>query len=351
MGSRRSFQLSFVITSTLILASAPQGLAQGPGGDEALKRFLREAPPQWEEYVRRSKELQGVLAVSIQNARSQDNTQFESRTEYKTNGKGAILIASVKGSSNGKVEREEEEVFGLNPRYAFNLSHKTPGSPWVLAKFFDRSRSADLGRVATQVESYLTAITSGVRLDGELLAEMVRKSEFRIGSCRSVQREGNELVEVAFTYSKMDGKWKRNLNGKLFLDPNRYWCWRSGEVRAVSEGFSSGTLKFEGTQSANDGDSPPLSRVWESDGDWTSSKGEWSNQQRIRYEATLNRPSRLPADTDFTLSAFDLPEPFGVVWKKQTPTYVWLLVAAGTCAVLAVGFRYLARKRAVNSGA
>src|SRR5205814_1457919 len=50
------------------------------------------------------------------------------------------------------------------------------------------------------------------------------------------------------------------------------------------------------------------------------------------------------ADSEFTLSAFGLPEPIGVTWKKPTPRYVWLLLGTAACAGLTVGCRFLARR-------
>jgi hypothetical protein len=51
-------------------------------------------------------------------------------------------------------------------------------------------------------------------------------------------------------------------------------------------------------------------------------------------------------EADFRLSAFGLPEPVDVApLPKRTPRYVWFLIAAGVCAVLAVLSRRLARRR------
>lgn len=50
-------------------------------------------------------------------------------------------------------------------------------------------------------------------------------------------------------------------------------------------------------------------------------------------------------ESEFTLTAFGLPEP-PEFQPKPTPLYVWLLLAAGVCAVVAIGFRLLARRRA-----
>ncbi|HEY1487878.1 MAG TPA: hypothetical protein VGF84_17360 [Micromonosporaceae bacterium] len=61
-------------------------------------------------------------------------------------------------------------------------------------------------------------------------------------------------------------------------------------------------------------------------------------------------PTADPPEREFTLTTFGLPEPVGVVWETPTPRYVWWLIAAAGFLVLAVGFRYLARRRARLDG-
>ncbi len=52
-------------------------------------------------------------------------------------------------------------------------------------------------------------------------------------------------------------------------------------------------------------------------------------------------------DSEFSLRKFGLPESVQFTeTNKQTPLYLWLLLAAGVCGLLAVGLRYLARSRA-----
>jgi hypothetical protein len=45
------------------------------------------------------------------------------------------------------------------------------------------------------------------------------------------------------------------------------------------------------------------------------------------------------ADKEFRLSNYGLPEPHGFDYKKRTPVYLWLLVAAAVFAVIAVALR------------
>ena len=49
-------------------------------------------------------------------------------------------------------------------------------------------------------------------------------------------------------------------------------------------------------------------------------------------------------DTDFTLSAFGLPEPPGLEWKRPTPWYLWVGLAGIVCLALGVGGRWLKQR-------
>jgi hypothetical protein len=342
---RSRLGLHEVVSALVLAVGFQQGLGQDRDG-ALQQRLVQEAPFRWEEYARLSGELQGVLSVS--HAGTLNAYRYNSRMDYKTNGRGKTLKVATKDVRNGKVEQEDEEVFGFNPRYAFTLRRKSPSSPWILTDLLDLSSSTDLGRVAFRLNDYLACVSYAVRLDSEPLAEVLRKPAFRIGHCRKVERDGEELMEVTFTYSKEQANRKRrNLKGRLLFDPSRYWCLRSGDVEVTGDTLS-GTRKIRVTQSDHAGESLPFFRVFEADGDWVSPAG-WSNQQRIRYEVTLSQPTHLPPDEDFTLSAFGLPEPPGLEGRRPTPWYLWLGLAGIVCLALGISLRRRRQEGAKNA--
>jgi hypothetical protein len=337
---------SVAVLFVLVLAlGSPQGFGQE--SEELKQRILQEAPSRSEEYVRLSGELQGVLSIS--NTGTIDDGEYHAHMEYQTNGKGKVLKVVTKSTSKGMVEQDDEEVYGLNPRYAFTLKRKSSSSPWILTDLIKRSSSTDLGRVGFCLNEYLRCVTYGVLLDHEPLAEVVHKPGFQIGQCRKVQRNGEDLVETAFTYTKVESKGKKStLKGTLFFAPNRYWCMRSGEIQETGD-IVSGTQKFQLTQVDNGGVLPPLSRLYESDGDYVSSYGE-KNRQRIRSDVTLRQVTPLPSDEEFTLTAFGLPEPAGME-QPLNRWYLWAALAGIICLGLAALLGWWTRRtRTISKG-
>jgi hypothetical protein len=66
--------------------------------------------------------------------------------------------------------------------------------------------------------------------------------------------------------------------------------------------------------------------------------------KHIHVVLNVIKTSKTPES--FRLSEFGLPEPVEFpLSEKHIPIYVWFLAAAGGCAIVACGFRYLARRR------
>jgi hypothetical protein len=83
--------------------------------------------------------------------------------------------------------------------------------------------------------------------------------------------------------------------------------------------------------------------------EWTLTDGK-KMTIRSDIEFKVSRPAREPADEEFRLTAFGLPEPVGIAMpKRPTPRYVWFLIAAAGLGVLAVLFRVLARRRGTTT--
>jgi hypothetical protein len=339
-----------VVISAIVLATLPlQSFAQE--NNEVLKqRFLQEAPGRWEEYKRLSEEMQGTVSFSHNSNSTSGNRQHRVKSERKINSTSQLARFYIKDIENGKIDREVDEVYARNSKYAFILERETTEAPWVLTQYSDLKDDWVMGRIAFRHGVIADNITTGVRLQHDLFFDIVHKPEFQIKSCRYVEIKGGKYVEVVFIYDKMDGKTKTRLEGSLVFDPGRFWSLRSGDI-SVTGDFGSGREKFTLIQSENDGEFPPLSRVMEFEKAYETTSADFSIQSTYRSEVNLRRPRNLPDDSEFTLGAFELPEPHGMTWEKPTPRYVWFLAAAGVCVGLALTFRYLSRRHRISAQA
>jgi hypothetical protein len=66
--------------------------------------------------------------------------------------------------------------------------------------------------------------------------------------------------------------------------------------------------------------------------------GKEVNTYKVEFDTNV-------PDEKFRLSYYGLPEPVGVTWKKPVPKYLWFLLGAGACVVVATLLRYAARRR------
>jgi hypothetical protein len=190
-------------------------------------------------------------------------------------------------------------------------------------------------------------------LGNERLTEVIRKPYFQILRASPIQYEGENLVEIAFDYRHTFEKGKPEYNmvqtGSMILDPQRFWCIRRLDLKLKSlVGVARETSEIELVGPTMPF---PLPKRAVTKANWSLTAGKQAGKARTtsyQWEFDLKKPSNLPSDEEFTLSAFGLPEPPGLEWKRPTPWYLWVGLAGIVCLALGVGVRWL-RQRAAAS--
>jgi hypothetical protein len=190
------------------------------------------------------------------------------------------------------------------------------------------------------------------------LRQAVSDPSFKVTKVANETQNGEELIRVDHIYNYIshrggDADLHERKHGTLWLDPSRCWCIRRSKVSSevTIRGERSSDKEAEVVCETIDHPSgfPILKSVTEHFKIFQYKIKRTSEAtSKIEYELEVN--DSVP-DSEFTLSAFGLPEPGSEPVKKSIPLYVWILVAAGVCAVLAVGFRYLARRRRLSATA
>lgn len=162
-------------------------------------------------------------------------------------------------------------------------------------------------------------------------------------------REENSLKEMKWDASKqllaVHLDVKRGSPSKPFLAEYELWIdpannWRVVELKSRAP---SGSVHNRTTYGPPiDGLSFPLEFYQH-----TTSADPSEPPTTTRGTFQVHKAARPPRD--FRLSAYGLPEPVQFPERKTVPTYVWLLAGAAVCLVIALGFRYLARRRGART--
>jgi hypothetical protein len=269
--------------------------------------------------------------------------------DYKTNGRGSLCIFENRKSNGEEQNKRQQDVYATNPKYAFHLRRAGTDSAWAILQVVDLSKENLPERFKYFLDTFGIEATHLIKLDAQPLSEIVQSQSFHVDSCRVVQRDGEEAVEVVYTYERESAPGRRagRLKGTLLLDPKRFWSLRSSEYEATfksDERFKSGNSKWRVTEFGETSESLPVPKRIESDRDFYDNA---NHKERLAYrsEFQVEVPRQLPKDDEFILSAFGLPEPPGLEWKRPTPWYLWLALAGIVCLALAVVFRKVTRRR------
>ena len=117
----------------------------------------------------------------------------------------------------------------------------------------------------------------------------------------------------------------------MVLDPATYWCIRSFELDVkTAVGHGKHTLQTQLSEAPNGSMSIP--KLCDYKFEYALNQGGNFHIEGV-VKFNLRIPSQLPPDEEFTLSAFGLPEPFGME-SRSTPWYVWAGGVAIACLVL-----------------
>jgi hypothetical protein len=322
---RRSGLVIYIALSAVIAANG-----QNPQSDWE-QRFLSEAPACWQDYRVFAQGLQGSQTIR---AESNGKAGLENRLEFKVN--KVCRLLQDQALNNLNKNRGEKTVFAVNPDYSFTLQRRDPQSGWLITSL---KMQAD-GRDARVDSDISAALDNNCILiapyNNWFLIDLLRQPSFRVIRAAPVDANRGQWVQIDFdnTHPLIAGAkgFFPIQAGTLVLDPNRYWTVRSarlicqhGATKVVA------TIELEVRDLA--GKYPIPKRYVEKrerrDGDDAPQRETWLR------EFDLAEVSPLPADAEFRLSAFGLPEPPGLESKRPFPWYLWL--GYGTAGVILVG--------------
>jgi hypothetical protein len=246
-----------------------------------------------------------------------------------------------------------DEFYALtNPRYKAGIkgSKSDPGNV-VLQKFEEIANAEPSEKNESNIDWIFHRISPHFSSNGSRLSLLVLKPSFKANKASKETVNGEELMRIDFTYDyDVPGtvqKHQRQTQGSLYLNPSRCWCIRRFKESSVGivDGEKSYDAKLDVEYETIDHPSgfPIIKSKTESVNNYFYKvKKKLQGTTKIEYDLKVD--DSVP-DSEFTLTAFGLPEPGGEESvKKPIPLYMWILASAGVCAVLSWGFRYLLRR-------
>jgi hypothetical protein len=234
-------------------------------------------------------------------------------------------------------ERYDGEVNGFNDKYGFVLRRKSSAAPWLLDEVrLQDSVAEQPADTARQRSPLLLSVA------GHDLAKLVKEQTFRLNRVEQIDRQGETLIRASFERVPSSDEIFPIQTGVVVLDPRRCWVLREFEI-AGRRGTLHLSRKVEIDVVDSSSGFPIPKRVIEMN-DYTLQDGTHDRAKLIR-ELDLTDPDPLPDQQEFTLTAFGLPEPPGVDWKKPTPWWLWG-AGAGIASIIIAGlFGWLRARR------
>lgn len=186
----------------------------------------------------------------------------------------------------------------------------------------------------------------GLRVSEEWLTNIIAKSGFRIHKISIPNQAENQLVRIAFECPLKD-RFNTTFSGWMLLDSEHYWMIREYEYRISYQPNPDGTDVLTTRKFTYDYDRRgfPIA-VKHVDRDKfidVVTKAVKRTKETVREVKLIEEKD--PAEREFTLSAFGLPEPLGVhVAGSANRWYLWVSLAGVFVLAFGIFFIWLAHR-------
>lgn len=332
--SRRGILLTALVAVQALspwTAGAPVARAQ----DSPWKnRFLNEVPKAADDYLARSRRLQGRVSEAIFDRNGA--LEASSTYEFKQDGDSRLLLIQQNGKDLAK-GAARGDLRALNADYGFELSRKNSGSPWVLSSLV-QTQSSGAAHLRRSLDRYfdmsLTRPVTLAALHGDMRVRLHGDTPgFSVIAVTPSLQIDRETVRLQFSYETRLDDARLGLTGSLILDPHRSWIITDYDALYWSvlanqrrEARIKGLIEYRNTS-----DGFPIVHRITSFNTKLPEKADSYRDKRV-WEYELRETS---ADTgEFRLSAFGLPEPAGSESPREPRWYLWIIGGAALVGMM-----------------
>lgn len=291
-------------------------------------QLYEEAPKAWQRYLEAQPETFVVITQSESDTPGARYQSVRIQTTWKRVGL-CYLKLGVYESLTGLTYAE---AWGQNPHYSFRLRRTPASNHWIVEEIHREPDSQLLASFQRLFERPLT-------LWNLRLPQLLQDPDFQLEELDWAEHQSRKLVRLSFSYEKAPEHYPfpgghRLRGGWALLDPQRDWLLVAYAVYTLERGKKYWFRhRFDWQRVIYPLGLPAYSEIEES----------VFGQTRITYDFQ----DIVPPLSDFSLRAFGLPEPAGVIWPQPTPWWLYLsLTGLGLVVIgLALG-TYLRWRRA-----
>ena len=324
MTGRVSIFISFAFAASV----ARSAVAQSDGGE--ISEYLAK----WQKYTDEFSHGSGTFELKASSDDGKNDATENWEVSFALSPAGKRFVSTTMSGPKGK---PAQEAVCINSKYAFEVTRGSGG--WQLNRV-TMLADKQSGPVTDKIATMMSRVFALNTLNGLNLTELGQNLAVVPG--RSGTLESLSLVKpVSVTTS---GNKQQLKTATLNLELGRYASLKSATAEVVMN-KTPGVVRVDNEFRSADGVPIPVRSVTRET--YSVPGGDLMIINDITYDID---PAAHPDDSEFTLTAFGLPEPVGVEWRKPTPIYVWLLVAAAILAVAAVAFRALSRRPVARTG-
>ncbi len=305
------------------------------------QRLLSEAPTQWaaleQYYSKMEASYRKTFATPSQG--KPFPLSFQGTISYDTRENDGMMVCSdhhVGKDGQGK-QRDTINVRGANSRYAFTLGKTAPDAEtFVLANFQpvnDQARQKVRGSGGSEYDMVF-------KVQAIRLIDLI-KDPLVTFDAQGVQRNGKERVQLKYdrklvtrdSNDPTQTKPAETEHGTVILDPEHFWCVQEYHINNPNW-IIDGTLEY-----GDEVDGFPILHRCQH-----TAAHKQLGTMLITYEFDKLIHRDIP-ESEFTLSAFGLPEVQVPGEQKPRSLWRWLIGIGIAFAVLAVLLRTYAKRR------
>jgi hypothetical protein len=293
----------------------------------------------WKSYELFARNLQGTARETT----TVDSGKAEQRLLiYKQNRECVLNIISR--------EQDSSEICRIgNPHYAASIKRSKANSNQVTLDKISQSPHGPFPGYAGDHVSVFDLTRSLISPHFTILtvplSEVFFHPSFTVMRTLKTMEKGEERLQIDYKYLYNEAKLgvESTGRGSILLDPSRCWC--------IHRSKYSGTTKRKGTPVSDATEEIEFEIIDHLSG-FPLVKTKTQNTNSYNYNIKKKRLSTRRVDyqwdvndsvpnSEFTLSAFGLPEPIGTEPLNSSHTWLWLLVGALSAAALALLFVWL----------